>query len=213
MEGKRCFCWLTPGVHLGEYGARSAILFSGFPGGAGGGEAESESQGLATEPLFSRLLLMLMFIRAKIKSSYPPRHLPHPNATVDGTRDPLGARNTASMPIRILSTPIHENYTVVDNPIPSPGFFILDSHPNANAIQAIPPDFTMGENGKRAKYINLQHLDLSPTPSLTPSLLRIGGALLGLCLFPQLLQLVLPLLGRGVNDILLDTENAGLDNS
>jgi hypothetical protein len=47
----------------------------------------------------------------------------------------------------------------------------------------------------------------------TRLLFRIGGALLGLCLFPQLLQLVLPLLSRSVNDILLDTENAGLHDN
>lgn len=37
--------------------------------------------------------------------------------------------------------------------------------------------------------------------------------LLCLCLFPQLHQLILPLLSRSVDDVLFDTENASLDNS
>lgn len=68
--GERCCCRLTPGIHLGGHGAR----IRGSPRGWGGGAKELT----AAAPIFSGLLLMPMLLEAKIKSSYPPRHLSHP---------------------------------------------------------------------------------------------------------------------------------------
>lgn len=111
--GERCCCRLTPGIHLGGHGARTP----GSPRGVG-----RRSQGVDSgSPYFFRTPVDAdapgsqdqVFVSAASPLS--------PNVTADGTENPLGVGNTASMQTRILSTPIHEIYTMVGKPIPSLG--------------------------------------------------------------------------------------------
>lgn len=164
--------------------------------GAGRRSREWEPRRWRRTP-FSGLLLMPMLLEAKIKSSYPPRHLSRPmlQGTGLGILSELGTRQVCKPEsCQLLSMRITQWWA-------SPSR--CQRHTNNT-------DSTKGET-EREKYTRIQRLHLP--------LLRIGSAnvfmlyLLCLCLFPQLHQLVLPFLSRGVDDVLLDTENASLHNS
>lgn len=176
------------------------------PGGWGGGAKELT----AAAPIFSGLLLMPMLLEAKIKSSYPPRHLSHPmlQRTGLGILSGLETRQVCKPEsCQLLSMRFTQWWANLSRA----SGFTLDSQPDANAVPTIQTRPGEKRKDQSIHSTHIQHLHLP--------LLRIGGAkifmlhLLCLCLFPQLHQLILPLLSRGVDDVLFDTENASLDNS
>lgn len=129
------------------------------PGGWGGGAKELT----AAAPIFSGLLLMPMLLEAKIKSSYPPRHLSHPmlQRTGLGILSGLETRQVCKPESGQL---LSMRFTQWWANLSRASGFTLDSQPDANAVPNN-TDSTRGET-ERPKYTQYTYPAL--TPASTP---------------------------------------------